>query len=606
MRARHVPLVVALLSAYTFGSNDVQINEVGLKGYYSPAFPAPVSFQVEVPAGVHSITADFKVLLNVRQKFGPLRVDQFSKRFDVNPGEQAQLTVPVLISAPGVSNSKLEVDVSDGRGHHIGSSSVDLDSLNRENRSHLIVIVCKDRLACDEIQTQISFSGSDDDVETKNKNLKFVTLQGPRNNWLDYVPARFVIVAAPLSDWSSEQGKSLEFYARHGGSLVLLEKECADAAFLASYRVGVPKGHVAVGRGRLYRVPSLSSKELGGLFASKNLKAIISYAWNEEIAAYPRDYSLVDPIRQQVGMSFDFPRLRWFLIWLAVYILAVGALNFMLLRRFRRLEWGWVSTTVVAVLFAIGLYIVSSANRPKQIILDDIVVHWMDSNSPNAWDSVGLRVTSPKRQDIRVSVAGDVLLTSNRPTNLNADNVDIAANITREQQLQPGWQVQLGPPIEVGQSLFRWASSDLDFQTVRTFPGTVTMRPDLKLKNGTGLRFREAIYFDFSQNLEYPIPSMAAGDEVDLAAISPSPISVRVRRPAGEYSFESNAAPPGVNPQRKGFLNLKALPYIGFNFDGHSRVFAGLSDEPVPPARVLDNEFAENKLSVTVVMLDQP
>ena len=211
---------------------------------------------------------------------------------------------------------------------------------------------------------------------------------------------------------------------------MLLEKECAYAAFLASYRVGVPKGHVAVGRGRLYRVPSLSSKELGGLFASKNLKAIISYAWNEEIAAYPRDYSLVDPIRQQVGMSFDFPRLRWFLIWLAVYILAVGALNFMLLRRFRRLEWGWVSTTVVAVLFAIGLYIVSSANRPKQIILDDIVVHWMDSNSPNAWDSVGLRVTSPKRQDIRVSVAGDVLLTSNRPTNLNADNVDIAANIT--------------------------------------------------------------------------------------------------------------------------------------------------------------------------------
>jgi hypothetical protein len=132
------------------------------------------------------------------------------------------------------------------------------------------------------------------------------------------------------------------------------------------------------------------------------------------------------------------------------------------------------------------------------------------------------------------------------------------------------------------------------------------MAPNLRLKNGTGEQFREAMYLDFPENKKYLISSMSAGEELDLESVSSTPIWIKVRRPAGAFTYESDEAPPMAGPSPKGVLDLKRLPYSGFQFGGFSHVFVGISDGPVPEAAISGAKFTQNNLSLTVVTLDQP
>src|SRR5204863_2126640 len=75
------------------------------------------------------------------------------------------------------------------------------------------------------------------------------------------------VLAGSISSVIAEQGKALEYYLRSGGTLVFLEKEVANTGFLAAYRQGPPRPEpVVVGRGRLYRLPSLEANGLGKVF----------------------------------------------------------------------------------------------------------------------------------------------------------------------------------------------------------------------------------------------------------------------------------------------------------------------------------------------------
>ena len=580
-------------------SSDVQITEVGLKGYFSTSVPTPVAVQIKPPATVDSVALDFTASLDVRDRLGPTRVDHFSKKLSVKPGEQNQIVVPLLLSPSGYGRSSLEVEVSDATGHRLGSSSVNLNSLTRLTTESLIAIFCTNRSLCDEAQSQISFSGSEEDVSAKNQSLKFVALQAPRGTYLDYAAAKVVVTAGQLSALTVEQRVAVEEYLRAGGTVMLLENECADKSFLAAYRSSTGNGPIRVGRGKLYRIASLQSEQLGGWFAGKN--------WKERSnPGYVMKFSDVDPLRRLLALSFSFPRLRWFLAWTAVYILIIGIGNFALLRRFRHLEWGWVTTTSIAVVFALGLYFVSSGNRPKQVILDDIVVHWMDTRSPIAVTSVGLRVSSPERQQLQVSVGDDALLTSRTPGRSDM-NVDIATEITRNDQLQPSWDVQLSPRTEVALSLLRWSYADLDFQTFHTFSGSVTMNANLQIKNETGQQFRDGIYLDFRQNKKYLIPGLVPGQAVDLNNVPSTSIWVSPKRNAADDLEQTIVLlKPSLPLMQNGVLNLANLPYSGFQLEGSGRVFVGLSNGPAPEADIPGIRFIENRYVLTVVAMDQP
>jgi hypothetical protein len=604
MKALFFCLLAVALPSTAMARVDVQIEEVGLKGYYSTHSPTPVRVRV-TPDQSGTIRLEFKVSSNEdEQGTLPVRVDRFSFNVDVVSNVAMELDVPVpfigsLISSyrGGVAGYKLEVTAFDAAYHDVGSSSIGLKSLELQNGRGLIAIICGDRRLCDEAQSQVTFSGSTEDVAKKNGALKFIALDGPREHWWDYAAAGTVVVAGPLSGWTRENRDALEYYGRADGTLVLLEKEIDDPTFLSSYRAdGFNNQPRALGLGRLYPLPSLESKTLGMLFAGGGFERMQNPV-NQQYSG-----PLVEWLRNSVGMSFSFPRLRWLLGWLIVYILVVGVANFALLRRWRRLEWGWVTTSVIAILFAVGLYVASSAHRPSKVILDDIAVYWMDAQSPIAREDIALRISTPERQAIGVSIGdGAMLHLFDNSYDREVPTAEIANEITEERHHQQGWDVSLGPPFQTTISLLRWSSSDLNFATFHVFPGSVTLSSGSQLKNSTGENFQQALYFDFPGNKRCIIPRLGAGEEIDITNLACEAIYFEGKNPndaGGEVVKFSIMQYSGPAP-------LKDIP-IGFKPASTRHAFVGLSQEPVPVSSLSLNDFDRHNFALTVVSLDQP
>ncbi len=603
-------LLAVVLPTSAMARVNVQIEEVGLKGYYSTHSPTPVRIRL-TPDQSGTVRLEFKISSNEREKDRlPVRVDKFSQNVDVVSNVAMELDVPVpfigsLISSyggSGIDGHKLEVTAFDASDQAVGSSDIGLRSLELQNGRGLIAIVCTDRRLCDEAQSQITFSGSTEDVAKKNGLLKFITIDGPREHWWDYAAAGTIVIAGPLSGWTGENRDALDYYGRADGTLILLEKEVGDPTFLSPYRMGGTMNEPRVmGLGRLYSLPSLESKALGTLFSG--------VAFDRIQNPINQQYSqpLVDWLRNSVGVKFSFPRLRWLLAWLVVYILVVGVANFALLRRWRRLEWGWVTTAAIAILFAGGLYLASSANRPSKVILDDTAVYWMDAQSPIAREEIGLRISTPERQTIGVSVGdGAMLHRFDNTYQPEAPTAEIANQITEARQHQRGWDVSLGPPFQTAIPLLRWSSSDLDLATFHVFPGSVTLGSGSHLKNGTGEDFQQALYFDFPGNKRCIIPHLAAGEEIDITNLACEEIYSERRAPNGRNG----------NPDAVDFINFIIMKYsgpaplkdipVGFKPVSTKRAFVGLSQEPVPGSSLSLKDFDRHNFALTVVSLDQP
>ncbi|HEV7220917.1 MAG TPA: hypothetical protein VGN39_18750 [Terriglobales bacterium] len=587
-------LFTLLLSILPFSAASfatVQIEEVGVQGYYSTASPTSVRIRVSNVTHAGPVRLEVEVIDGGKAQYGPLRTDHYSLIVNVKTNDDTEVDVPVdLIFNNG---SELQIVATDSAGQSAGSSSLDLNSSSPRGTQYVVLILCRERKICDEAQTQINFSGTPQDVTNKNAAMRFVTTDALRSNWWDYSAANFVVIAESTSDWTSEQRQALEYYVRGGGKSVLLEKEIADPTLFSSYRQGPAKSEpVAVGRGELYRVAQLSEKTLGSVFVSKS-------PW--PTTDYSRQSNPLQWLRDEVGVSFTFPRFRWLLIWLDVYILIVGLVNFLLLQRIKRLEWGWFSTSVIAVAFAFALYMAATANRPKKVTLDNVAVYWMDAHSNVAAEDIGLRISSPSRQQINLAVGDSALLLPqfNQP---NAATADLARELFRNgRSIQPGSNVDLGPPLQTEVPLLRWSLKDLNLQTMHVFPGSVTLSNDLHLRNNTGQYFKQALYFDFPSNRLYLIPQLGPGAEIDINTCSSEAINYKT----GQQPINLDSRPTLVVTviEHSGSKPLKDLGN-NFNGNGAKHVFVGLSDSPVPPVDLSIGDTTRNNVALTIVSLD--
>ncbi len=600
MKSRLLCALLLLVPPAAAAANDVRIVEIGLKGYYSSVTATPVRIQVSAPTQTRQMRLDFTVTNEDSPEYSTLRTDHFSKQVSVQPGETIELELPIVLASS--NHSTLELSASDPSGVKIGTSSVTVDPAGNVTNQWFITILCQDRRLCDEAQSQISFGSSAEETTEKNKTFRFVTLAGPREQWWDYSAVRFLVVADSMRQWSPEEKSAIEYYLRSGGNLLLLEKEADDSDFLAPYRTKpLTADPLNVGQGKLYRLAGLHSKELTSLFSGSSYRELTAGS-SLTSSSFVR-YSGRDWLRGRFGVSFDFPRLRWVLIWLGSYVVIVGLLNFTLLRRWRRLEWGWITTTCIAALFAGGLYIASSLHRPKQVGLDDVVIYRMDGESPVAYEQIGLRVSSPDRMATSVSVGNNAVLDAHSSVPAQTSNAEFANEITNARRVQPGWRMSLGPPAEIDLSLLRWSFVDLDLQTFRVFSGPVVLNPNLQLKNNTGQNFQEAMYLDFERNHRYMIPGLAPGQEVDLARIAPTAIWRDVVTNNGQSTVRQAVVDPGPD---QGPLPLKAIPYTAFPFGTGKHFFVGMSDGPLPDTNLAGQQFVRHNVAFTIIRLDQP
>ena len=80
--------------------------------------------------------------------------------------------------------------------------------------------------------------------------------------------------------------------------------------------------------------------------------------------------------------SRSMPSLQIYAVLIVLYILALGPLNFMLLRWRRHLEWSWVTVPVVAGLFSVGSFGLAYARNGGDVLVHIDTVVYLDPGAP--------------------------------------------------------------------------------------------------------------------------------------------------------------------------------------------------------------------------------
>jgi hypothetical protein len=573
---------VLALAASLIADSNLRIADIGLHDYSSTT--SAVRLIVRNPSS-EAQTIHLQVAASDQNN---VVTNTVTADVSLNGGEQRELELPVLM--PG-GNAVITADATTA-GAVFGHDKQEAPL----RQANLIVLMCASDSVCKTVQSQIQFSGTIEERADKNRQAKFEIVNDPRDHWWAYSACRAIVLARPTAEFTQAQRDALEGFLRSGGRLVLLENEIADPGFLSAYRNGPasPNGE-GVGKGTLFRVSELSANELGNVFASRNLPGFLA-------PTYTRNSNQTDWLSRRFATAFDFPRLGWLLIWLAVYVVMIGVLNFAVLRRFRRLEFGWISMCGLALLFAAGFYLSSASRRPRNFRLDNLATYYLDSRSPLAVADYSLRVSAPDRRDVLVSIADPAVFTSSNFAEDEA-NSQIWAEMNRQGiQERRAYDIHLGPPSQVELLMLKWSFQDLNLQGLHEFSGTVHFVAPNRLRNDTGQRFEDAVYLDYPANALYALPALGPGEEIQLDTITPMPIYTK--------NGIRQASVTSILDSSKQTLQEAALT-AGLPFASWGRVFAGLSDGPALPVELnVPHQGSVHALIVVVLergtMLEQP
>ncbi len=217
--------------------------------------------------------------------------------------------------------------------------------------------------------------------------------------------------------------------------------------------------------------------------------------------------SLIQAGLQLPGLGL--PSTATLLIFLLGYVLVIGPLNYLVLRRLRRLEWAWVSVPLIVSIFAGGLYLVGFGLRGNQSQLSQITVVQASEGQNHALATGFVALFSPRRETFTIGFPPETLIHETRGFD------DVAGGIT---------------PVVVSEARSELRDVLVDIASIRTFVG------------------------------EAPI---------DQAPLVESHIQVTSNEARGEIRNASNLALDNVIVVRGGmFVDLGSLaPGVAANFD---------------------------------------
>jgi hypothetical protein len=589
-------LLAAIVPAAVHAQDQLRIQRIGLQGFYSTNGPTPVG--IHIPALDRSQT--IRLLFTVESEDvnsvpSLVQTDHFEKQLELTAGKPLDVDVPILLEE--YRFHAFQVLEINAQGQIIGEAR-DHRALRSRAAEPVVAIYCHEDAQCAAAQTQISPPQTRDEDSIPRSFVHLPLMKDLETDWLAYRVATAVVIAGSIADLTPDEAKALEYYLRSGGILILSEKEAGEHTFLAAYRQGEASAPPQqVGKGRFYRIASLESHELNKLFAAFPASGARKIFANN----VPEWQSASGWMLDRVGASFTFPRLRWLLIWMGVYILVIGLVNFAILKRLRKLEWGWVSVGVTALVFAGGLYISSSSGRPKHFILDNVTIYWMDEHSPLAHEDLGFRISSPGRTQVALTVYDDVSLATPQNFRPGDDSgVYLGSDITGNKKLREGWEVQLAPPLRIQTPMRRWSFQDFFAEGFHEFPGTVHWTSAMRLKNDTGQRFSKGLYLDFKANRGYSVAALAPGEEVDLAGIAPYDLGKKSQRLGFNPGWTARRGREADRP-----FSLEELPYtLRPYLPDH--LFTGIVESPEMKAGLDVQGTTQQGLSLAIIALDQP
>jgi hypothetical protein len=122
------------------------------------------------------------------------------------------------------------------------------------------------------------------------------------------------------------------------------------------------------------------------------------------------DSQLVGAVGQQPALAL--PPIGGLLALLFGYILLIGPINYLVLRRLDRREWAWVTMPVLIAIFAVGAYGFGAALRGLDVIVNEVAIVRGAPDAVEGSAQVYLGVFSPSRGTYQLEVPGGALLSS--------------------------------------------------------------------------------------------------------------------------------------------------------------------------------------------------
>src|SRR5438270_2316693 len=217
--------------------------------------------------------------------------------------------------------------------------------------------------------------------------------------------------------------------------------------------------------------------------------------------------------------SRSMPSLQIYAVLIVLYILALGPLNFMLLRWRRHLEWSWVTVPVVAGLFSLGSFGLAYARNGGDVIVHIDTVVYLDPGSPTRLADSYLGVFAPFHGDYDLSTSGPALAWG-----LGGDS-NVPSSLSGQSPL--GMRIDEGPQFAahlVG--LQMWSMRTLGVRQQLTLPGQVRGQLVLRgnvvggeVTNDTRLVLHDCVVVGAS-GASRPIPALEPGQTVRIASFS--------------------------------------------------------------------------------------
>ena len=110
--------------------------------------------------------------------------------------------------------------------------------------------------------------------------------------------------------------------------------------------------------------------------------------------------------------SLALPPIGGLLLLLLGYIVLIGPINYLVLRRLDRREWAWITMPILIALFAVGAYGFGSALRGSDIIVNEVAIVRGAPDATEGSAQVYLGIFSPTRGTYQVAMPGGALLSA--------------------------------------------------------------------------------------------------------------------------------------------------------------------------------------------------
>lgn len=110
--------------------------------------------------------------------------------------------------------------------------------------------------------------------------------------------------------------------------------------------------------------------------------------------------------------AVQLPRFNDLLLLIVGYLVVIGPLNYLLLKRRDRREWAWITMPLTMVAFAVAIFGLGALLRGADVIVNELAVVHGAAGSDRGLARVQVGVFSPTRQSFDIKVGGGVLLSA--------------------------------------------------------------------------------------------------------------------------------------------------------------------------------------------------